>query len=117
MPRPCWRLTDPPGSLALRQTTASPSRFLLADHLFSTAASLPAFKLPAPFAGPQTDAKGKGRAADGDADDAPADEGEVDDVLFVGALPAVDRWLARVCDVKGASCSARPLSPSPRCAR
>lgn len=90
------------------QTTASPSRFLLADHLFSTAASLPAFKLPAPFASPTTDAKGKGRATDANAlDGVDADGAEVEDVLFLGSLPKVSKWLRRICDVKGARRSTR----------
>ena len=67
---------------------------------------MPAFKLPPPFAGPPIDVKGKGRATDTDGSGrAEADETEVEDVLYLGSLPKVGKWLSRVCDVKSACSS------------
>lgn len=77
------------------QTTSNPSRFLLSDHLFSTAASLPLFRLARPFG---AEDKGKGKQRE---EEETFDEGEQEDVLFVSELPGVDKWLKRVCDVKG----------------
>jgi hypothetical protein len=36
-----------------------------------------------------------------------ADGAEVEDVLFLGSLPKVSKWLRRICDVKGARRSTR----------
>lgn len=85
------------------QTTASPPRFLLSDHIFSTAASLSSYALPPPFAqlGADVDKKasGEGQATE----EVKGVEG--DDVLLLGQMKGVEKLMKRVCDVQGESCS------------
>lgn len=78
-------------------TTGNPSRFLLLDHIFSTAQSHASYKLPRAF--PAPDVKGKKR----EVEEVEEVGLETDDVLRLGELEGVERALRRVCDVKGAS--------------
>ncbi|KAL7411228.1 ribonuclease H2, subunit B [Mrakia frigida] len=80
----------------LEATTASPSRFLLADHIFSTAASSAAYSLAPPFVNLASDVKQKGKEVA-----PPPPEGvESDDVLLLGGMEGVEKLMRRVCDVQ-----------------
>lgn len=90
------------------QTTANPSRFLLSDHIFSTAASSSADALTPPFADLSTDRKQKGKEVA-----PPHPEGvNLDDFLLLGAMAGVESLMSRVCDVYGESQSPPSLGMS-----
>lgn len=83
------------------KTTASPSRFLLHDHIFSTAACHSTYVLPQAFPPASQSEGSKHNGTEQENSSAESKGEESEDVLVLGQIQGVEKWMKKVCEVKG----------------